>query len=102
MERSGWAEKMDIALCKAAIRQFEECNPAFWDEFKSKKWQKRDFIMSLGVFVDGGGADKYFERQAAEALPASFGFCGDGKAWSRPGASNPPLPGEHGCGIDAP
>ncbi len=33
-------QKMDIALCKAAIRQFEECNPAFWDEFKSKKWQK--------------------------------------------------------------
>jgi hypothetical protein len=33
-------QKMDIALCKAAIRQFEECNPAFWKEFKSKKWQK--------------------------------------------------------------
>ena len=33
-------QKMDIALCKIAIREFEECNPSFWDEFKSKKWQK--------------------------------------------------------------
>jgi hypothetical protein len=62
----------------------------------------RDFIMSLGVFVDGGGADKYLERQAEGVPPAPFGCCGDGKAWSRPGASSPPLPGEHGCGIDAP
>jgi hypothetical protein len=33
-------KKYDIALCKTAIREFEECNTAFWGEFKSKKWQK--------------------------------------------------------------
>lgn len=33
-------QKMDIALCKTLIRECEKCNPAFWNEFKSKKWQK--------------------------------------------------------------
>ena len=33
-------QKMNVALCKTLIRECEECNPAFWDEFKSKKWQK--------------------------------------------------------------
>jgi hypothetical protein len=33
-------QKMDIALCKTAIKDFEEYNPAFWGEFKSKKWHK--------------------------------------------------------------
>jgi hypothetical protein len=33
-------QKKDIGSCKTALREFEECNPAFWDELKSKKWQK--------------------------------------------------------------
>ena len=33
-------QKYDIALCKTAIREFEQSNPTFWDELKSKKWQK--------------------------------------------------------------
>lgn len=61
----------------------------------------RDFIMTLGVFVDGGGADMYMERQPEGAAPKPFAFCGDGMAWMRPGASAPPVPGEHGCGVDA-
>jgi len=62
----------------------------------------RDFIMTLGVFVDGGGHDTYMESPAQEgAEPQPFSFCGDGQTWSRPGASSPALPGEHGCGKDA-
>ncbi len=33
-------QKYDIALCKTAIGEFEECRPAFWDELKSKIWGK--------------------------------------------------------------
>jgi hypothetical protein len=62
----------------------------------------RDFIMCLGVFIDGGGKDSYMERQAEGMPPALFTFCGDAWAWQRLGASTPPVPGEHGCGIDAP
>lgn len=33
-------QKYDITLCKTALREFEECNPMFWNELKTKKWQK--------------------------------------------------------------
>ena len=33
-------QKMDVALCKTLIKECEDCNPAFWNEFKSKNWQK--------------------------------------------------------------
>ena len=33
-------QKMDIALCKAAIRQFEECNPAFWANLRARSGKK--------------------------------------------------------------
>jgi hypothetical protein len=33
-------QKKDMGSCKTAIREFEECNPTFWDELKDKKWQK--------------------------------------------------------------
>lgn len=61
----------------------------------------RDFIMTLGVFVDGSGADVYLERGSEGQPSTSFSFCCNNWKWSRPGASSPPVPGEHGCGIDA-
>jgi hypothetical protein len=61
----------------------------------------RDFIMCLGLFVDGGGNDTYLERQPEGKPPVAFTFCGNAWAWERLGASAPPVPGEHGCGIDA-
>jgi hypothetical protein len=41
----------------------------------------RDFIMCLGVFVDGGGRDTYMERQAEGKPPVPFAFCGNAWAW---------------------
>lgn len=59
----------------------------------------RDFITTLGVFIDGGGDDLYLDNSDPGNL-VPFDFCGDGMSWTRPGKSNPPLDAEKGCGID--
>jgi hypothetical protein len=58
-------------------------------------------MLNLGVFVDGGGHDAYWEDKSPDQ-PAAWDFAGDGKAWQRPGMSEPAMPNEYGVGIDAP
>jgi hypothetical protein len=60
----------------------------------------RDHILTLGVFVDGGGRDSYMEDQGDEPA-TSWSFTGDGLAWARAGGSDPPLSAEKGCAVDA-
>jgi len=60
----------------------------------------RDFILTLGVFIDGGGDDTYQEDKGADAEPAAWDFAGDGLSWSRPGRADPPLSAEKGCAVD--
>jgi len=73
----------------------------------------RDHILTLGLFVDGGGLDRYFmindhpaveERQHQiiddiELIP-EFEFGANDSVWMCPAAQND-VPGAYGCGIDA-
>ncbi|MCC7478526.1 hypothetical protein IT575_08720 [bacterium] len=89
----------------------------------------RQFMLNLGVFVDGGGSDIYEEELPPPAADATgsaqnqsgtaitppgagptyrpWDFAGNGRAWSRPGTSidtdgKPVCSLEWGVGIDAP
>jgi hypothetical protein len=69
----------------------------------------REFMLNLGVFVDGGGRDTYLEitkrdpeNAAAPIETRPWDFADDGKAWTRPGQSTPPMQREYGVGVDAP
>ena len=73
----------------------------------------RDAMLTLGVFIDGGGTDRYFDLAGSEyiaqrpypvvedtgGLPG-FGFAGDGTAWTRETDQNI-VPGAMGCAVDA-
>lgn len=60
----------------------------------------RDYLLTLGVFIDGAGRDTYMEDHGDE--PATpWSFAGDGLAWVRAGGSDPPLSAEKGCAVDA-
>ncbi len=60
----------------------------------------RKWMLNIGIFVDGGGSDAYWENKGAEAQPEPWDFAGDGKNWQRPGMSDPTTPNEFGVGID--
>ncbi len=60
----------------------------------------RDFILSLGVFIDGGGHDTYLQAMGEGEEPLPWDFAGDGLSWSRPGRADPPLAAEKGCAVD--
>jgi len=62
----------------------------------------REYMLTLGVFVDGGGHDTYREYGAEGEQPAPYSFAGDGLQWTRPSSSQPPMPLELGCAVDAP
>jgi hypothetical protein len=60
----------------------------------------RPWMLNLGIFVDGGGRDGYWENKGADVDAAPWDFAGDGKAWQRPGMSDPAVQHEFGVGID--
>jgi hypothetical protein len=63
----------------------------------------RPWMLNLGIFVDGGGRDGYWEgttSPAADVMPVPWDFAGDGRAWQRPGMSDPKVQNEYGVGID--
>ena len=73
----------------------------------------RDDMLTLGMFVDGGGNDRYFDLTGTDHITArpypvvedvtglpEFGFTGNGVAWTRPTNQNE-TPGAMGCAIDA-
>ena len=77
----------------------------------------RDFLLMLGMFVEGGGHDRYYLLPGDESYEGSstftgnfteadlskltpLGFAGDGKTWVR-SAPTPESPGNYGIGVDA-
>jgi hypothetical protein len=60
----------------------------------------RQWMLNLGVFVDGGGVDSYWENKGPDADPQPWDFAGDSRAWQRPGMSEPEMPNEFGVGVD--
>ena len=73
----------------------------------------RDYMLTLGLFVDGGGLDTYLllpidshpiGGYADIILDISglemFEGVGDGECWARPTQGNE-VPGTHGVGVDA-
>lgn len=68
----------------------------------------REFMLNIGVFVDGGGRDTYLEitkrdqeNPALELETQPWDFAGDGKAWTRAGMTTPAIQQEYGVGVDA-
>jgi hypothetical protein len=60
----------------------------------------RPWMLNLGIFVDGGGRDGYWENKGPDTPAAVWDFAGDGKTWLRPGMSDPKVQNEYGVGID--
>ncbi len=86
--------------------------PSFGQSRMEAAGSLRDYMLTLGMFVDGGGADRYCllpgditptgeptvelaSLDGLELLP----FTGDGKMWTRATDQNT-TPGSFGCGID--
>lgn len=58
----------------------------------AKRGHLRDAMLSLGVFLDTGGADTY---------PEKYDFAGNNKAWTQAGTNTKePVEIEKGCGLD--
>lgn len=90
----------------------------FWDQVGNDRYETRgitlgqaggvavaslrEYMLTLGVFVDGGGQDIYLESSVETQSATELSFAGDGLSWARPGASQPAMPLELGCGVDAP
>ena len=73
----------------------------------------RDNMLTLGLFVDGGGTDTYLDLTGSDYIAerpypplerpyglADFAFAGNGLAWTRATNQNE-VPGAYGCAIDA-
>jgi hypothetical protein len=61
----------------------------------------REFMLNLGIFIDGGGSDGYWESKGVDAEPTAWPFAGDGKLWRRDPMSTPAGQWEFGVGVDA-
>jgi hypothetical protein len=64
----------------------------------------RDPMLTLGLFVDGGGRDRYLRLSAGDSLAVidslpPLDFAGDGRIWTRATERNR-VPGAYGVGID--
>lgn len=60
----------------------------------------RAYMLNVGIFIDGGGTDSYWEDHGADAEPQSSDFAGNGRAWRRDPMSVPPGRHEYGMGLD--
>ncbi len=75
----------------------------------------RDWLLTLGLFIDGGGSDRYFELPGDPSYAGSdayigdvtsldglspLDYAGDGKIWQM-STPSPEAPGYRGVGLDA-
>lgn len=96
---------------KAGNDSYTACTQMFGQSNIEGSGSLRDFMLTLGLFVDGGGTDKYYLRPSKEGqmvfelftdditkLPI-LDFCGDNQTWLRP-ISGVSVMGAKGVGID--
>ncbi len=87
--------------------------PCFGQSRMSSAGSLRDFMLTLGLFVDGGGTDTYLRLPGdgrphggyADIIPditglETFENVGNGECWARATQGNE-VPGSHGSGVDA-
>lgn len=89
--------------------------PTFGESEVESSGSVRDWLLTLGMFIDGGGKDKYYLLPGDESYEASntfigeltdlttltpLDFAGDGKSWIKTQPADA-TPGFYGVGLDA-
>lgn len=111
---SGDINGIGVFWDKAGDDVYLGCGDMFGQSAVEGQGTVRDYMLTLGLFVDGSGKDRYLALPAGTYknadeifnLPAfktlsfpALDFAGDGKSWLRP-QTGPIVVGAHGAGID--